>query len=149
MVGEEQWQKGMSAAGFIKRLSEEGFAKLGEVAESEEKIQLFLDTMDKIFATNTREYWVKILRDCGVICAPINTILEASKDPDVIANNYIIEVNHPRAGKIKEVGFPWEFSEFIPKAGIAPELGEHNHEILHGLDYSDADIEELKREKII
>jgi crotonobetainyl-CoA:carnitine CoA-transferase CaiB-like acyl-CoA transferase len=148
-VGEAVWKKGMTAAGFIERLSKEGFAKLGEVAESEEKTQLFLDTMDKIFATNTREYWVKILRDCGVICAPINTILEASKDPDVIANNYIIEVDHPRAGKIKEVGFPWEFSRFKPKAGIAPELGEHNLPILHGLGYSDAEIVALKNKEVI
>jgi crotonobetainyl-CoA:carnitine CoA-transferase CaiB-like acyl-CoA transferase len=149
MVGEDQYRKGMTAAGFIKRLSDEGFARLGEVAESEERTELFLDTMDKIFATDTRENWVKILRDCGVISAPINTILEASKDPDVIANNYIIEVDHPKAGKIKEVGFPWEFSTFKPKAGIAPELGEHNLPILHGLGYSDAEIAELKKEEVI
>jgi crotonobetainyl-CoA:carnitine CoA-transferase CaiB-like acyl-CoA transferase len=105
--------------------------------------------MDEIFATDTRENWVKILRDYGVISAPINTILEASKDPDVIANNYITEVDHPKAGKIKEVGFPWEFSKFKPRAGIAPELGEHNHQILHGLGYSEADIAELKKEEVI
>ena len=92
---------------------------------------------------------VKALRDCDIICAPINTVLEASRDPDVIANKYIIEVDHPRAGKIKEVGFPWEFSKFTPKAGIAPELGEHNLEILHGLGYSDAEIAQLKKEEVI
>jgi len=43
------------------------------------------------------------------------------------------------------VGFPWKFSGFTPKAGIAPELGENNHEILHGLGYSEADIEQLKK----
>ena len=149
IVGEEAWQKGMAAAGFSKRLSEAGFDKLGEVAESEEKTQLFLETMDKFFATDTREHLVKALRDCGIICAPINTVLEASRDPDVIANKYIIEVDHPKAGKIKEVGFPWEFSKFTPKAGIAPELGEHNQEILHGLGYSDADIAQLKKEEVI
>ena len=119
------------------------------MAESEEKTQLFLETMDKLFATDTREHWVKALRDVGIVCAPINTVLEASKDPDVIANKYVIEVDHPKAGKIKEVGFPWKFSSFTPKAGIAPELGEHNQEILHGLGYSDADIAELKKEEVI
>ena len=149
IVGEEAWRKGMVAAGFSKRLSEAGFDKLGEVAESEEKTQLFLETMDKFFATDTREHLLEILRGCGIICGPINTILEASRDPDVIANKYIIEVDHPRVGKIKEVGFPWEFSRFTPKAGIAPELGEHNRVILHGLGYSDADIEDLKKEGVI
>ena len=149
IVGEEAWQKGMAAAGFSKILEEIGCSKPGEVAASEEKTQLFLDTMDNLFATDTRENWVKTLRDCGIDCAPINTVLEASKDPDVIANNYVVEVDHPKAGKIKEVGFPWKFSKFTPKAGIAPELGEHNFEILHGLGYSDADIAQLKKEEVV
>ena len=148
-VGEESWRRGMAAAGFSKQLSEAGFDKLGKVAESEEKTQLFLETMDKFFATDTRERLVKALRDVGIVSAPINTVLEASKDPDVIANKYIVEVDHPKAGKIKEVGFPWKFSSFTPKAGIAPELGEHNQEILHGLGYSDADIAQLKKEEVI
>jgi formyl-CoA transferase len=74
---------------------------------------------------------------------------EAAVDSDVIANKYIIEVDHPKAGKIKEVGFPWKFHKTPAKAGIAPELGEHNNEILKGLGYSDADIRQLKDEKII
>ena len=68
--------------------------------------------MDKLFATETREYWVKRFRELDIICAPINTLLEASKDPDVIANKYIIEVDHPKAGKIKEVGFHLEILQF-------------------------------------
>jgi crotonobetainyl-CoA:carnitine CoA-transferase CaiB-like acyl-CoA transferase len=149
VVGQESWQKGMQAAGFMGKLEEVGCGKLGEVAESEEKTKLFLETMDKIFATNTRDYWVKTLRQFDVICAPINTVLETSQDPDVIANNYITEVDHPKAGKIKVVGFPWKFSKFKPKAGIAPELGEHNREILHGLGYSDIDMEQLKKDGVI
>jgi Predicted acyl-CoA transferases/carnitine dehydratase len=105
--------------------------------------------MDKLFATDTREHWVKKLRDLDIMCAPINTVLEASRDPDVIANKYIIEVDHPKAGKIKEVGFPWKFSKFTPRAGIAPELGEHNKKILHQLGYSDLQIASLEKEKVI
>ena len=149
IMGESLWQKGMAAAGFSQRLAEVGCANISEVVKSEEKTQLFLDTMDKLFATDTREHWIKALRDADIVCAPINTVLDASKDPDVIANNYVIEVDHPRVGKIKEVGLPWKFSSFKPNVGIAPELGEHNLPILHGLGYSDADIAELKKEEVI
>jgi len=149
LVGEAVWQKGMTAVGFSNRLAEIGCDNISEIANSKEKTQLFLETMDKLFATDTRERWVKALRDCDIICAPINTVLEASRDPDVIANKYIIEVDHPKAGKIKEVGFPWKFSEFTPKAGIAPELGEHNLQILRNIGYSDDDIAELKKEQVI
>ena len=149
MVSEDRWQKGMTAAGFDKALADIGCATLGDIAESEEKRKLFLDTMDRLFATNTREHWLKILRGVDVVSAPTNTLLEASVDPDVIANNYIIEVDHPRVGKLKEVGFPWKFHKTPAKAGIAPELGEHNNEIYKGLGYSDADIEQFKKDGVI
>lgn len=149
VFGEAPWQKGMAAAGFSKVLAEVGCAKLGDIADSEEKKKAFLDTMDRLFATNTREHWLKILRGADIVSAPINTLLEASKDPDVIANNYVIEVDHPRVGKIKEVGFPWKFHKTPAKAGIAPELGEHNNEVYKGLGYSDADIEQFKKEGVI
>jgi len=92
---------------------------------------------------------VEIPRGIDIISAPFNTLFEASQDPDVIANNYVIEVEHPRAGKVKEVGFPWKFSKTPAKAGVAPELGEHTNEILKGLDYSDADIEQLREEGVV
>ncbi len=145
----ERWQNSMVAAGFDKMLAEIGCAKLGDVAESEEKTRLFLDTMDRLFATNTREHWLKILRGADIASAPTNTLLEASRDPDVIANNYVIEVDHPRVGKIKEVGLPWKFHKTPAKAGIAPELGEHNNEVYKELGYSDADIEQFKKEGVI
>ena len=91
----------------------------------------------------------RLLREADVVSAPINDVGEAGADLDVIANKYIIEVDHPRVGKIKEVGFPWKFHKTPAKAGIAPELGEHNNEILKGLGYSDVDIKQLKEEKII
>ena len=108
-----------------------------------------MDTMDRLFATDTREHWLKLLREADVVCAPINTLAEAAIDPDVIANNYVIEVDHPKVGKIKEVGFHWKFHKTPAKAGIAPELGEHNNEVLKGLGYSDADIKHLKEEGAI
>jgi len=148
MVGEELWQKGIAAAGFDKALADVGCAKLADVT-SEEKTKVFLDTMNRLFATNTREHWLKILRGVDIVSAPINTLLEASRDPDVIANNYVIEVDHPRVGKVKEVGFPWKFQKTPAKAGIAPELGEHNNEVYKGLGYSDADIEQFKKEGVI
>jgi len=149
VFGEELWQKGIAALGFDKALAEVGCTKLGDIANSREKTKAFLDTMDRLFATNTREHWLKILRGADIVSAPFNTLLEASKDPDVIANNYVIEVDHPRAGKVKEVGFPWKFHKTPAKAGIAPWLGEHNNEVYRGLGYSDADIEQLKKEGVI
>ena len=149
VIGEEHWRKGLEAVGLAKMIDEIGCGKMGNIAASGEKKKIFLDTMDRVFATDTREHWLKMLRGADVISAPINTLIEAAADPDVIANKYVIEVEHPRVGKIKEVGFPWKFSKTPAKAGIAPEIGEHNNEVLKGLGYSNTDIKQLKKEGII
>jgi len=149
VLGEERWRKGLENAGLAQELDKVGCARLADIAASPERRKTFVDTMDRLFATDTREHWLKLLREADVVSAPINNLAEAAADPDVIANNYVIEVNHPRVGKIKEVGFPWKFHKTPAKAGIAPELGEHNNEVLKGLGYSDAEIEQLKKEGVI
>ena len=149
VLGEERWRKGLENTGFDKELDRIGCARLGDIAATAETKKAFIDTMDRLFATDTREHWLKLLREADVISAPINDVGEAAVDPDIIANKYVIEVDHPRVGKIKEVGFPWKFHKTPAKAGIAPELGEHNSEVLKELGYSDADMKQLKEEGVI
>lgn len=146
----EKWEKAMTALGFYTKLEERGLADLGVAVTSEEKRKLMLKTLDELFATDTRDKWVETLRKTDIVSAPINTLLEASNDPDVLANEYITEVEYPKYGKrLKVHGSPWQFSETPVKIGIAPELGEHNVPILTSLGYSDARIQELKDRKII
>jgi len=149
VVGEERWRKGLENTGLAAELDKVGCARLGDIAASPETRKTFLATMDRLFAADTREHWLKLLREADVISAPINTVGEAAVDLDVIANKYVIEVNHPKVGKIKEVGFPWKFHKTPAQAGIAPALGEHNNEVLKRLGYSAADIKQLKKEGVI
>ena len=91
-----------------------------------------------------------MLRGADVVSAPVNTLLEASNDPDVLANGYIAEVEYPEIGEsLKVHGTPWQFSETPAKLGVAPKLGEHNSEILLGLGYSEAEIAALREQKVI
>jgi len=146
----EKWEKAMTALGFYTKLEERGLADLGVAVTSEEKRELMLKTLDELFATDSRDKWVETLRKTDIVSAPINTLLEASNDPDVLANEYITEVEYPKYGKrLKVHGSPWRFSETPVKIGIAPELGEHNVPILTSLGYSDGQIQELKDRKII
>ena len=108
-----------------------------------------LALLDELFATGTREDWVDKLRGADIVSAPINTMLEASNDPDVIANGHVTHVEHPKHGKLKVHGTPWRFSETPAKPGIAPELGEHNESVLSGLGYDAAAVAELKKRGVI
>lgn len=106
--------------------------------------------LDQKFATKTRDEWFKILKEAGCIYTPIQTPSEVSNDLQALANNYFTEADHPVWGKIKMVGFPWDFSE-TPASWRreAPAFGQHNEEILLELGYTRDDIVEFKQEGII
>ena len=131
-------------------MSRNSVADLGLAVTSEEKRNLILATLSELFATDRRDRWIEILRDVDIVTAPINTLLEASNDADVLANGYISEMNYPEYGKtVKVHGSPWHFSETPAKIGVAPKLGEHNAEILKALGYDEAEIAGLEERKVI
>jgi crotonobetainyl-CoA:carnitine CoA-transferase CaiB-like acyl-CoA transferase len=145
-----KWKQAMSALGFYDRLADAGFGDLGVAVASNEKRETLLRMLDQLFATGPRDKWVAALRGADIVSAPINTLLEASNDPDVLANGYVTEVAYPKYGrKLKVHGSPWHFSETPPRIGIAPELGEHNEAVLGELGYTAADIQGFRDRKVI
>ncbi len=105
---------------------------------------------DEIFASKTRQEWMRILDDHGCIFTPIQDIGEVVEDPQVVANNYLIEIEHPTYGHLKTMGFPWDFSE-TPASWRrkAPALGEHTEEVLLEIGYNKEDIERLREDGAI
>jgi crotonobetainyl-CoA:carnitine CoA-transferase CaiB-like acyl-CoA transferase len=148
--GARQWRDSMTALGFFEALEQAGFSDLGVIIGSDERRVTLLRLLDELFATGTRDDWVARLRGADIVSAPINTLLEASNDPDVLANGYVTEVDYPKHGKTLKVhGSPWHFSETPARIGVAPELGADNAEVLSDLGYSDAEIEDLRARKIM
>src|ERR1044071_8786183 len=148
--GARAWRNAMTALGFYERLEREGFGDLGIVFDSEEKRAALLRQLDKLFATGPRDEWVAKLRAADIVAAPINTLLDASNDPDVIANGYVAEIDYPKYGKrLKVHGSPWQFSETPARIGTAPELGADNDAVLAELGYTRAEIRDLRERKII
>jgi crotonobetainyl-CoA:carnitine CoA-transferase CaiB-like acyl-CoA transferase len=140
----------MEILGFLPILKERGADDLGLALVSDEKKDLILATLGELIATDSRDKWLELLRAADIISAPVNTLLEASNDPDVLANGYIAEVEYPEIGETLKVhGSPWQFSETPAKLGVAPKLGEHNNEILSGIGYSKVEIAALQEQKVI
>ena len=148
--GARKWREAMGALGFYEALERAGFDDLGVVVASDDQRARLLHMLDELFATGSRDDWVARLRKADIVAAPINTLLEASNDPDVLANGYVTEVDYPEYGKrLKVHGSPWHFSETPPDIGIAPKLGAHNDEILADLGYTTQQIDDLRQRKII
>jgi crotonobetainyl-CoA:carnitine CoA-transferase CaiB-like acyl-CoA transferase len=105
--------------------------------------------LDERFALRPRDEWLSHLSKEGCICTPIQAPIEVCQDPQALANNYFIDVDHPAWGRIRQVGFPWDFSD-TPASWRreAPGLGQHTDEVLLELGYSKEDIERFKNSKI-
>jgi crotonobetainyl-CoA:carnitine CoA-transferase CaiB-like acyl-CoA transferase len=85
-----------------------------------------------------------------MICAPVQDHEAVIADEQALANDYIIDIDHPLAGPMQAVGFPWKFSETPAQAAAAaPELGQHTEEILLDLGYTWEEIGALREGKAI
>ena len=61
----------------------------------------------------------------------MNSVDDLPDDPQVQANDYIVELDHPQYGRTKMVGVPVQLSETPGSVRTpAPELGQHTEEIL-------------------
>lgn len=102
------------------------------------------------FRSRTRDEWVRLCEDAGLIAAPVQDYAEIANDPQVIANEYVVEVDDPTRGKVKMAGIPVKLSETPGKVrALAPELGQHTEEVLTQVcGYSWEDIAKLREEGV-
>lgn len=88
--------------------------------------------------------WLASLESVGVPAGPVLSIGDMLKDPQVLAREMVVEVEHSRIGPTKALGSPVKFSETPTRINRgAPIYGEHSREILGEYGYSESEIEEL------
>ncbi len=105
--------------------------------------------LDEVFASKTIEEWEKLCRKHNLIYSRVQTPAEVVTDPQALANDYFVDLPHP-AGRMKALASPTKFYQNPASARTpAPELGQHNEEILLDLGYSREDITQLKEQGVI
>lgn len=101
-------------------------------------------------AKRNRNELILALDRAGVPCGPINSIPEVFEDPQVKHRGMLVEIPHPQAEKIAVVASPMRFREALLVHDRAPPLlGQHSTEILKELNLSEAQVAELRANKIV
>ena len=90
-----------------------------------------IPALQEMFLTRSYEDWEGVLLPRGIPMGAINGIGEVVKHPQVAARGTLVEMDHPRAGKVRMVGAPVRLSETPGSVrSPAPTLGEHTDEVL-------------------
>ncbi len=97
------------------------------------------NALSAVLAERTCAEWLTILRAAGLPCGPINATEDVVKDPQVAARNMIVEVDDPRAGRVKLFGCPIKMSAFDDPhvRASAPELDGDRERILKELAHEE------------
>jgi crotonobetainyl-CoA:carnitine CoA-transferase CaiB-like acyl-CoA transferase len=90
--------------------------------------------LQDVFLTRTYEEWEALLLARGIPVGAINNLRQVVEHPQVTARQALVEMDHPRAGKVRMVGAPVKLSETPGSVRTpAPMLGEHTDEVLRDL----------------
>lgn len=145
---DKMWPAFCRVLGLAGIQNDARFATMAARAQHREDL---IAMLQRTFSCRPRDEWIDALLKERIACAPIQRIKEAGADPQAIANNYVIDFEHPTLGKTKMLGYPLNLSATPSEiAGPAPNHGQHTEEILLELcGCTWDDIERLRARGII
>jgi crotonobetainyl-CoA:carnitine CoA-transferase CaiB-like acyl-CoA transferase len=90
-----------------------------------------VEAAERLFRTETTDTWLTVLRAAGVPCAPYNLPVDVFRDPQIEANGFLIELEHPLLGRYQMPAPPLRMSRTPTRAqGPSPLLGADTDQIL-------------------
>ena len=112
--------------------------------------EMIMEALMPVTRQKTSQEWIDILNDAGVPCGPIYRINESFADPQVKFLEMAQPVHSQTLGTLTILGHPVSHGEKRnPLRSAAPELGEHNEEVLTGIGYTTEQIAELAQRGVI
>ncbi|MDP6767431.1 MAG: CoA transferase [Arenicellales bacterium] len=91
--------------------------------------------INDVTCLQTVAHWITAINNAGCPCGRVMDLAEVFEDPQILAQEMVIDVPHPGHGNVRMTGFPVKLSR--TPAGIqrpAPDLGADTEDILNKLD---------------
>lgn len=108
-----------------------------------------IEILSKHFLSKTADEWVSAIYAAKVPVGVINNLEQAFNEPQVIAREMLVEMQHPQREKLTVVGSPIKLSRTpVEYRNAPPLLGEHTQTIF-GRIISPAKLDELKAKGVI
>lgn len=108
------------------------------------------EALRRTFLSRSRAEWVALLSNVETAFSPVNSVAETFADQQVKYRQMKEIADLGSGEQVHQLGFPVKLSEVSrTDQRLAPLLGQHSAEILVELGYSDSEIEELHRLRVI
>jgi crotonobetainyl-CoA:carnitine CoA-transferase CaiB-like acyl-CoA transferase len=141
IVRRKEWEGFCRAVGRADWLDDPRFL---ETAGMERHKDDRVEMMQEALRSGTTDDWIARLEAEDVPCAPVLTRRQAIRHPQAVANDIVIETDHPQAGRLRQARTPARFSRTPAEQRFGPPaLGGNTREILEEAGYEDGDIERL------
>jgi crotonobetainyl-CoA:carnitine CoA-transferase CaiB-like acyl-CoA transferase len=111
------------------------------------------DAVNALVSERIREqsvnHWIEHLNQAGVPCGRVADLEEVFADPQVLAQEMLLEVEHPGHGLVRMTGFPVKLSATPCRVRMpAPELGADTEAVLRELGLA-GEISRLRQQRVI
>jgi len=141
------WVNFCTAIGRTDLLDDERFAT------NELRVQnrsLLVPGLERLMLERPRAEWVALFRGADVPCAPVNRVQDVMNDLQILHNQMLLELEHPRLGTIRTVANPLKLHSTPTRSyGYPPDLGEHTRDVLKELGYGEEDVVALLNAGVI
>src|SRR5712691_4971518 len=106
--------------------------------------------IEAIIRTRDRDEWFALLTKADVCVGKVYEVEEMVRDPQLNHRRMIVDVEHPKHGRVRQVGVAIKLSD-TPGAirSAAPLPSEHTENVLKDLGLSAADIGRLREKGVI
>ncbi|HEY7320207.1 MAG TPA: CoA transferase [Candidatus Binatia bacterium] len=148
VASEGIWRRFCQAVGRADWAEDSRFEKNSNRVENR---SLLIGLLAEIFLSRSTDAWLKLLNSAEVPCAPVQTIDQVFKAPQVLHREMLVEVEHPTAGTVRMAGIPVKFSATAASVRLPPPLlGQHTEKVLASwLGMNEKEISELKGKSVI
>ncbi|MGQ9572020.1 MAG: CaiB/BaiF CoA transferase family protein [Dehalococcoidia bacterium] len=145
---ENQWELFCATIGRVDLIDDPRFDTGPLRTEHHAELEPILN---EAMRQKTTAEWLREFDAIGLPCGPLNNIAQAAEHPQVLARRMLVEVEHPRIGRLKLPDTPVKLSR-TPGGikGASPALGEHTYEVLSSLlGLSTEELDELAAAGVI